>query len=81
MIYYTVVNIIRVIPSTYHKQSPNELILGQVPDISHFKIFGSDVYVPIFPPQSSKIGPQRRLGIYVGFDSPTIIRYLKPLTE
>jgi hypothetical protein len=26
------------------------------------------------------MGPQRRLGIYVGFDSPSIIRYLKPLT-
>ncbi|KAM1330898.1 hypothetical protein ACFX2H_043129 [Malus domestica] len=24
--------------------------------------------------------PQRRLGIYVGFDSPSIIRYLEPLT-
>ena len=27
-----------------------------------------------------KMGPQRRLEIYVGFDSPFIIRYLKPLT-
>ncbi|KAM2035985.1 hypothetical protein ACFX16_038999 [Malus domestica] len=26
------------------------------------------------------MGPQRRLGIYVGFDSPSIIRYLEPLT-
>ncbi|KAM1164417.1 hypothetical protein PS2_023728 [Malus domestica] len=26
------------------------------------------------------MGPQRRLGIYVGFDSPYIIRYLEPLT-
>ena len=25
------------------------------------------------------MGPQRRLGIYMGFDSPSIIRYLKPL--
>ena len=25
------------------------------------------------------MGPQRRLGIYVGFDSPSIIRYLEPL--
>ena len=24
--------------------------------------------------------PQRRLGIYVGFNSPSIIRYFKPLT-
>ena len=26
------------------------------------------------------MGPQRKLGIYVGFDSPSIIRYLEPLT-
>ena len=26
------------------------------------------------------MGSQRRLGIYVGFDSPSIIRYLEPLT-
>ncbi|KAM1084166.1 hypothetical protein ACFX19_022884 [Malus domestica] len=26
------------------------------------------------------MGPQRRLGIYVGFDSPSIIRYLESLT-
>ena len=26
------------------------------------------------------MGPQRRLGIYVGFDSPSIKRYLEPLT-
>ncbi|XP_068305181.1 uncharacterized protein [Pyrus communis] len=26
------------------------------------------------------MGPQRKLGIYLGFDSPSIIRYLEPLT-
>ncbi|KAK9910278.1 hypothetical protein M0R45_034246 [Rubus argutus] len=26
------------------------------------------------------MGPQRRMGIYVGFESPTIIRYVEPLT-
>ena len=26
------------------------------------------------------MGPQRRLEIYTGFDSPSIIRYLEPLT-
>jgi len=26
------------------------------------------------------MGPQRRMGIYVGFDSPTIIKYLEPIT-
>ena len=32
------------------------------------------------PPQRTKFGPKRRLGIYVGFKSPSIIKYLKPLT-
>ena len=27
------------------------------------------------------MGPQRRLGIYVGFDSPSIVRYLEPSTS
>ena len=26
------------------------------------------------------MGPQRRLGIYMSFDSPSIVRYLEPLT-
>ncbi|XP_074337293.1 uncharacterized protein LOC141674488 [Apium graveolens] len=73
-------NIIRIKPSAYHKQSPQELVLGQVPNISHLKVFGCVVYVPISPPQRNKMGPQRRIGIYVGFDSPSIIRYLEPLT-
>jgi hypothetical protein len=38
------------------------------------------VYVPIAPPQSTKVGPQRRLGIYISFDNPSIIRYLETLT-
>ena len=27
----------------------------------------------------SKLGPQQQLSIYVGFNSPSIIRYLEPL--
>ncbi|WOH01979.1 hypothetical protein DCAR_0521366 [Daucus carota subsp. sativus] len=73
-------SIIRIRPSVYHKQSPQELVHGQVPNISHLKVFGCAVYVPISPPQRTKMGPQRRIGIYVGFDSPSIIRYLEPLT-
>ena len=36
--------------------------------------------MPVAPLQRTKIGPQRRLGIYVGFDSRSMIRYLEPLT-
>ena len=57
-----------------------QLVLGQQPNIFHFQIFGCAIYVPIVPPQRTKMGPQRRFGIYVGFDSPSIIKYLEPLT-
>ena len=52
--------------TAYHKHSPMQLICGQQPNISHFRIFGCAIYVPIAPPQCT----------YVGFDSPSIIRYL-----
>ena len=67
-------------PTTYHEYSPSQLVVGKQPNISHLQIFGCVVYVLITPTQCTKMGPQRRLGIYVGFDSPSIIRYLKPLT-
>ena len=57
------------------------MAFGQEPNIFHLRIFGCAIYVPIAPPQRTKIGPQRRLGIYVGFETPSIIRYLEPLTD
>lgn len=73
-------SLIRLRPSANHKHTPYQLAIGQEPDISHLKIFGCAVYVPIAPPQRTKMGPQRRLSIYVGYESPSIIRYLEPLT-
>ena len=73
-------SLIRIRPSAYHKYSPLQLAFGQEPNISHLRIFGCAIYVPIAPPQRTKMGPQRRLGIYVGFETPSIIRYLEPLT-
>ena len=67
-------------PTTYHEYSSSQLVLGKQLNIFHLRIFGCAVYVPIAPTQRTKMGPQRRLGIYVGFDSPSIIRYLEPLT-
>ena len=72
--------LIRIRPSSEHKYSPSQLLTGHEPDISHLKTFGCAVYVPIAPPQRTKMGPQRRMGIYVGYDSPTIIKYLEPTT-
>ncbi|CAL8994471.1 unnamed protein product, partial [Prunus brigantina] len=73
-------SLVRLRPVANNQYSPIQLVLGNQPNISHLRVFGCAVYVPIVPPQRTKMGPQRRLGIYVGFDSPSIIRYLEPLT-
>ena len=36
------------------------------------------MYVPIAPPKRTKMGPQKMLGIYIGYESPSIIKYLEP---
>ncbi|GJV01471.1 hypothetical protein Tco_1335040, partial [Tanacetum coccineum] len=73
-------SLVRMRPSAYHVYSSIQLAFGQEPNISHLKNFGCAVYVPIAPPQRTKMGPQRRLGIYVGYEMISIIRYLEPLT-
>ena len=37
--------------------------------------------MPIAPPLRTKMGHQRKMGIYVGYDSSSIVHYLEPLTE
>ena len=72
--------LIRIRPISYHEFSPLQLVHGQGPNISPLRIFGCAVYIPITPPNRTKMGPQRRLGIYVGYESPSIIKYLEPST-
>ena len=43
---------------TYHEYSLLQLLLGKKPDISHLRIFGYVVYVPIAPTQCTKMGSQ-----------------------
>ncbi|KAI3470750.1 hypothetical protein Pfo_027413 [Paulownia fortunei] len=57
-----------------------QLTLGFEPDISHLRTFDCAVQMPIPPPQRTKMGLQCRPSIYVGFDSPSIIQYLEPMT-
>ena len=73
-------SLIRIKPTSYHDYSPSQLVLGKQLNISHLRVFGCAFHVPITPPQHIKMGPQRRLEIYVGFDLLSIIRYLEPLT-
>nr|CAN72825.1 hypothetical protein VITISV_019976 [Vitis vinifera] len=63
--------LVRIRLTTYYEYSPSQLVLGKQPNISHLRIFGCAVYVPIAPTQRTKIG----------FDSLSVIRYLEPLTD
>ena len=73
--------LVRIRLTAYHEYFPSQLVLGKQANISHLRIFSYVVYISITPTQHTKMGPQWRLEIYVGFDSPSIIRYLEPLTE
>jgi len=68
-------------PSAHHKHTLYQLAIGKEPNIFHLRIFGCAIYVTIAPPQRTKMGPQIRLGVYVGYESPSITRYLEPLTS
>ena len=72
--------LMRIRPTNYHEFSSLQLTFGQEPNISHLRIFGCVVYVSVAPPQCTKMGPQKRLGIYVGYESRSIIKYLEPRT-
>ena len=74
-------NLVHIRPTAYHEYSHFQLVLSKPSNIFHIRIFGCTIYVPIAPTHRTKMGPQRRLGIYVGYDSPSIIRYLEPSTR
>ena len=73
-------NLIQLRPTAYHETSPLQLVRVNPSSISHLRKFGCAVYVPISPPQRTSMGSHRKLGIYVGYSSPSIIKYLEPLT-
>jgi transposase InsO family protein len=73
-------NLIQLRPTEYHSTSPLQLVCGNPPSISHLRKFRCATYIPISPPQRTSMGPHRKLGIYVGYKSPSIIKYLEPLT-
>ena len=75
-----VATLIWILPTANHEFSHLQLALSSQPNVSHLLIFGCAIYVPIAPPQRSKLGHQHWLGIYVDFNSPFIIHYLEPLT-
>ena len=70
--------LIHIRATSYHSSSPLQLVFDIEPDISRLRIFGCAVYVLIAPPKHTKMGPQRWLRIYIGYESPCIIKYLEP---
>ena len=75
-----VANLIHLRLTTNQDLPPLQLALGYQPNISHFHVFGCVVYVPFAPTHQTKLGPQCRLGIYVGFQSSSIIKYIETHT-
>jgi hypothetical protein len=73
-------SLLKLRPTLLNTQTPQELLSGRPPDVSHIRVFGCQVWVPLPEPRRHTIGAHRQEGVYVGFDSPSIIRYLDPLT-
>ena len=53
-----VVLLIRLRPTATQPFSAQQLVIGYEPSISHLRIFGCAVYVPITPPQRITMDPQ-----------------------
>ena len=66
-------------PTTNHDLSPLQFAKGYQHNISHLRVFGCAVYVPIAPTHRPKLGHQRCLGIAVGFQFASIINYIELL--
>ena len=75
-----IVALIQIRPNEYHDYSPLQIVCGKEPNISHMRIFGCAIYVFISPPQRTSMGPQRKLGIYIDYESPSILKYLEHIT-
>jgi hypothetical protein len=47
--------------------TPEEAFTGKKPDVSHFNIFGSSVYVHVIKNVRKKLQPTAKVGIFVGY--------------
>ena len=67
--------LLRLRPTLLLTQSPLELASGRTPHIAHLRVFGCEVWIPVPEPKQKTITPHRQRAIYLGFDSPSVIRY------
>jgi hypothetical protein len=72
-------DLIQLRPTAYYTVSPLQLVRRNMPNIFHLRKFGCTGYVLILLPKRTSMGPHRKLGIYVGYQSPSLIKYLEPL--
>jgi hypothetical protein len=70
-----VADLIHLQPTAYHSTYLLYLVRGNALSISHLRKFGCAVYAPISPMQLTVMGPYRKMDIYVGYHSSSIIKY------
>jgi hypothetical protein len=75
-----VANLIPLRPIAYHSVFPLCLIRGNAPSIFYLRKFGCAIHAPISLPQRTTMGLHRKMGIYVRYYSPYIIKYLELMT-
>ena len=72
--------LLRLRPTLLNPITSQQLLTGRTPDVSHLRIFGCRVWVPRPEPLRRTISAHREEGVYMGFDSPSILRYFVPST-
>jgi hypothetical protein len=73
-------NLIQLQPTANYSTSSLYLVRGNASSISHLRKFSCVIYAPISAPQCTVMGPHRKIRIYVGYHSPSIIKYVEPMT-
>jgi hypothetical protein len=48
-------------------KTPEEMLTGKKPKVSHIKIFGCSMFIHIPKEKRNKLGPSRKKGIFVGY--------------
>ena len=63
-------------------KTPEEAFSRKRPDVGHFRIFGSSVYVHVTKDAWKKLEPTTELGIFVGYtDTPHNYRVYLPTSQ
>jgi hypothetical protein len=72
--------LIQLRPTAYRSVFPLCIVRGNAPTISHLRTFGCALYALISPPRPTTMGSHRKISIYLGYHSPSIIKYLDLMT-